>query len=157
MFLFKLLFLSSLACLSLSCHPQSRWACDDPCGNWTCDDPIYNLTCNPVCSRSQCICVNEPTGYWYSKQCYNYCPPDQCESESCPSCETRCPTPCADKYEALCEAPNCFWDCTPDENAAPPQCEQGSTTETDCPSPRCELASEMPACMYNPAPKMSLF
>ena len=156
MFLFKLLFLSSLAGLSFSCHPESRFLCDNPCGNWTCEDHVHNLLCEPICDSSQSICMNESPGYWYYKQCYHRCPPDQCESDSCPSCETVCP-PCAEKYEALCEMPSCFWNCKPDENVPQPQCEQQSTTVTDCPSPRCELQSEMPACMYNPAPKMSLF
>ena len=143
-------------CLALACHPQSRWACDDPCdGAWTCDDPICPLICEAICDSS-CVCFNELTNASYAKSCEVYCPPDQCESDSCPSCEVRCPVRCVDGYTPLCEHPECTWKCEPNVNCPEPVCEQQSEWRP-CVKPRCELASEMPACMYSSSAKMSLF
>jgi hypothetical protein len=153
MVLLCLLFLLNVA---LACHPESRWACDDPCdGAWTCDDPVCPLLCEAICDYS-CICFNELTNNSYAKSCEVYCPPDQCQNEHCPACEIRCPAPCVQGYTALCDQPRCAWKCIPDVNCPRPVCQQTSEWQP-CRHPTCELASEMPACMYSSSKRLSLF
>ena len=102
------------------CHPECRWACDDPvclaeCKIWT-EPPV-------------CVCENP----LITPVCRVECPADQCESDACPSCETRCDpnTACGN---ILCEAPVANWACRKPSN---------------CSLPRCELVCEQPACEYS--------
>jgi hypothetical protein len=151
-----LLFIILIACV-FACHPESRWACDDPCGEWICSDPICRPICEPNCKPVNCVCYNAATDHSYPKVCYIFCPEDQCESDSCPQCEIKCPDSCAYQYEPLCQAPDCGWTCRTNYSCPEPQCEQASTTVTNCEPPRCELVSEMPACERNSATKGNLF
>jgi hypothetical protein len=139
---------------AFSCYPQSRWLCDNPCDNWQCDDPVCSTICEPICNTS-CVCFNPDTNSSYPKHCDARCPPDQCASDACPTCETIC-TACKINYHALCEQTSCQWKCIEDPACPKPTCEPISTTIT-CAEPRCELQSEMPACMYNTGIRFSLF
>jgi len=127
----------SLVARAQTCDAECRWLCDDPvcpavcvpdclppvcarCLNHTLPDPpYYNLTCRPT------------------QRCHVTCPPDQCNADMCPACETTCPTEglCqnepVDECIVLCEAPQCGWRCSKPLN---------------CPKPRCELQCEEPAC-----------
>ena len=101
------------------CHPECRWACDDP----TC-----LADCKYVTETPSCICDGNTS---LTPNCYVFCPPDQCESENCPACETRC-QPVAG-CTPLCLPPVASWACRKPKNCIPP---------------RCELNCEMPACAY---------
>lgn len=109
-----------------ACHPECRWACDDP----TCQ-----AVCHPVCDAPLCIVSNatDPSCETYRPDCTIQCPPDMCESDMCPQCETVCQPPASicNDGTILCEATNCTW-----------QCE----TPTNCPLPQCQLTCERPAC-----------
>lgn len=141
-----MLLLVGLA-LALACHPESRWMCDNPCGNWSCNDPICTVLCDPICDTT-CVCYDPERNVSYANRCQTYCPPHQCEADSCPSCETYCPYPCQAGYIPLCEATSCQWECHPDPTCPRPACEQQDPNAT-CSPPRCELMSERPACEYN--------
>jgi hypothetical protein len=101
------------------CHPECRWACDDP----VCLAECTSFTEPPVCT-----CENP----LITPVCRVECPPDQCEAESCPNCVTLCDpnTACGN---ILCEAPVAYWACRKPRN---------------CPLPTCELQCEQPACEY---------
>lgn len=104
------------------CHPQCRWACDDP---------VCNATCTPVCVEPDCIFY--PTCN-YSPSCSIHCPQDMCESDNCPACETICqPSSHLECGPIVCAPPNCSWACK---------------KPTNCPSPVCELQCERPACEF---------
>lgn len=145
------MILLTLVTLALTCHPQSRWMCDESCGDWQCTDPVCPLLCEPICDVD-CVCLNPQTNFSFAKDCTVRCPPDQCEIDNCPVCETVC-IPCPNGYQALCEAPVCSWHCEPDEDCPEPECEQTSAGE--CPEPCCKLQSEMPAC--SPGGRVSVF
>lgn len=153
-----LLLLTVLCQTATACHPVSKWACDDPCeGAWQCDDPVCPLLCEARCDY-KCICFNSLTNSSYGKKCEVHCPEDQCESDSCPSCEIRCPMPCVDGYVALCEAPNCTWRCIPNVNCPKPRCEQVNLdSAAPCRVPECQLQSERPACEYSTASALVTF
>ena len=127
MFFILLIFFS----VGESCHPQCRYACDDP---------VCNATCAPVCVVSECIFENTCD---YSPVCTVRCPEDQCESDSCPACETICePSTHLECGDPLCNALNCSWACE---------------KPTNCPLPRCELVCERPACEYSSASTIQTF
>lgn len=121
-----------MAVLAQTCHPECHWACDDP---------VCPASCTPVCLPPQCeICLNN-TGTPIcrpTRQCYIHCPSDECESDSCPVCEVRCPDQCHNASQCLiqCEEVECAWRCTKPRN---------------CPKPVCELQCELPACVYSDA------
>lgn len=115
-----LITLSSAA----GCHPLCSWLCDDP----TCP-----AVCQPICSQPACQ-FNQTCGY--SPVCSVRCPADQCESDSCPACETICADPPSlDCGVIECEITTCSWQCR---------------KPLHCPYPRCELQCEHPACEYVP-------
>jgi len=120
-----LLIILSLFGLTVgACHPECRYACDDP---------VCPAICEPICEQPLCI-FNETCSY--SPQCSVVCPADMCESDACPACETHCnPSPIEECGSPLCEATNCYWKCR-------------KPTEAECPKPRCELSCEQPACEY---------
>jgi len=103
----------------MSCHPECYWMCDNP----TC-----RAECKIMYEPPVCICDGNPSR---KPQCSIRCPPDQCEMNQCPNCETIC-EPLAN-CEPLCEQVVATWACR-----KPPS----------CPSPKCELQCEMPACPY---------
>lgn len=149
-----LLILALIIMIVTACHPESRWACDDPCGIWICDDPICTAKCEAIC-ETKCICFNPDTNSSIGAQCGAWCPTDQCESDSCPVCDTVCYSPCVSGYSHLCEATNCTWKCKSDPSCPKPKCNK--TEQIACEHPRCELMSEMPACEYNTGRRVSLF
>jgi len=151
----SLLFLVTFT-VALACHPESRWLCDNPCGNWTCTDPVCPVLCEPVCnSRTACVCFNNISNASYPHSCQQRCPPDQCESDSCPACETLCPNRCDAGYVALCEPTDCEWRCRLDPTCPQPDCQQQDPS-AHCDKPRCVLMGEHPACEYSGSSTLSL-
>jgi hypothetical protein len=130
--------------VAVACHPQCRYFCDDP---------VCNATCVPKCLPPACVIqcdTNSSSIKCYAPSCHVRCPPDMCESDACPSCETVCEPPqCFDqqtyqKYDGcqnLCEATSCAWECSKPLN---------------CPQPRCELMCEQPACRASSASILSI-
>ena len=107
------------------CHPECRWACDDP---------VCNAECTIVTEPPVCICENNPS---IVPICRIECPPDpdQCESDQCPSCVTICtPNQECNQNQILCEAPVAKWACR---------------KPSSCRNPICELVCERPACEYD--------
>lgn len=120
--IFIFLFIGTLV---NACHPQCRWACDDPVCNATCAPSCLEPACQ-IFNASNLVCVT------VVPQCSIICAPDQCESDTCPACEVQCQPPpsiCGDGT-ILCEAPSCAWQCT----------------KPNCRLPICELQCEHPAC-----------
>jgi len=116
-----------LVALARCCHPECRYACDDP---------VCLAVCQPVCGPPRCDrCVNTTDGLICqpTNRCRVRCPANMCESDTCPQCETICPDLCIGvaNCSVLCQAVECAW-----------QCEK----PTQCPQPRCELQCEQPAC-----------
>lgn len=125
MLLFVLMLLFSVEAAA-GCHPECRWACDDP---------VCQAVCHPVCDTPVCILVNASNTACdaYQPSCSVQCPENMCESDACPACETICQAPsdlCNDG-QLLCEATNCQWRCEKPKH---------------CQHPRCELVCERPAC-----------
>lgn len=119
--MFCLLILISLVGAS-GCHPECRYACDDP---------VCSAICEHICEDPVCQ-FNQTCGY--SPSCSVRCPADMCESDACPQCETICsPPPVEECGDVLCEETVCAWKCRKPFN---------------CPLPRCELNCEHPACEY---------
>lgn len=116
-----------------ACHPECRWACDDP---------VCVAQCEPVCEEPRCeINCGGTDVRCQVPACSVRCPAvDMCESDTCPQCETVCQPPICLPLEAgaecapLCEAPRCTWQCH----------------KPTCEPPRCELACERPACEAPP-------
>lgn len=110
-----------------ACHPQCRYQCDDP---------ICSAVCVPQCHTPVCQVCRNQSG---TRQCQSTtscsvsCAPDQCESDTCPACETTCPNLCngLTNCEIQCEQMQCGWSCSKPRN---------------CPKPRCVLECEQPAC-----------
>lgn len=119
-----------------ACHPECRYACDDP---------VCSAICKPHCRAPVCqiSCENpEHERNCASPHCWNRCAEDQCEADTCPACETVCsPFVHCRSHGAvcspLCEAPVCSWKC------------RKPIAGQECPLPRCELQCERPACEYN--------
>jgi hypothetical protein len=109
------------------CHPECRYACDDPICAAVCAPDCQPVNCSVVCVTGTCT----PPG---GLRCVIDCPADQCESDSCPACQPLCeevPADCPPVCETHCQPPVCTWQCR---------------KPTDCPQPRCELVCERPAC-----------
>jgi hypothetical protein len=118
-----LLFIVFFVVVATGCHPE--------CVN-TISNVTRNAICNPICDRPTCIynctipnadCEN------YVPECEVRCPPDQCESDSCPACETVCipVTPCdTHNCTLLCTMLNCGWDCVPPSTDGTWTCENAS-------------------------------
>jgi len=149
------MFLLVVIAVALACHPESRWLCDNPCGEWNCTDPVCTVICEPVCDTT-CVCYSPELNTSYPKHCRGRCPPDQCESDSCPVCETVCSKPCGEGFDPLCEPTSCHWRCREDPACPHPYCEQMNLS-AHCDPPRCELQSERPACEYSESTRLSLF
>jgi len=133
MWIWSLLLLLSLA--HGACHP--------PCA-WLCDEPNCTAHCTPSCADTNCsyscptLSPPNPISYECPELlplCAVSCPPDQCETDACPACETLCnavPSMCAAvNCTTQCQAPECAWSCTLPNN---------------CGVPHCHLACEAPAC-----------
>ena len=128
--LVALLLLALLPSIARACHPECRWACDDP---------VCTAVCEPVCDAPVCqVQCDNPADVSACRapHCWVRCPEDMCENEHCPACETVCaPLDCSRNPEAvcsaLCEETRCAWWCE---------------KPTDCAAPRCELHCERPAC-----------
>lgn len=131
MILFLILALS--AATAASCHPECRYACDDP---------VCPAICETVCEAPVCE-FNQTCGY--SPSCSVLCPQDMCESDTCPQCETHCsPPPSETCGDILCEETVCSWRCR-------------KPTVQECPKPICEIQCEQPACEYASAARVSVF
>jgi len=119
-----------------ACHPQCRWACDDP---------QCPALCHPVCERPKCemTCEQTPCAkcvvHCSKPICSVRCPQDMCERDSCPQCETVCsPAQCHTKCIApepkcapVCEETMCQWKCR---------------KPSQCPRPKCQLQCQKPVC-----------
>ena len=101
-----------LLCVSASfaCHPE----CTDSCNvNHT-----VAARCSPICAEPNCnynCTIPNFNCETYVPECEVRCPPDQCESDNCPACETVCtPATVCETHNCtlLCEATNCAWSCT---------------------------------------------
>jgi hypothetical protein len=143
MFLLLLLLAGASAC-----HPQCRWACDDPVCTAVCAPHCQPPRCQVQCDNNATLAIDDDglggNGLYCSPpSCTVRCPQDMCENEMCPQCETVClPLACSPHHVAqqaqcqvLCEAPQCDW-----------QCRKPAIGENGCHSPRCELQCERPAC-----------
>jgi len=139
--------LLALIGLSRACHPECRWQCDDP---------VCKAECRPVCKKPVCAisCENEEDARrCTSPHCWTKCPTDQCESESCPACETQCSRSffCPNSRatcQIVCEAPQCAWECTKPLNCLKPKC------QLQCERPACEATDDF---TEPPAPTWPLF
>lgn len=135
-FALVLLFVTLAATEATKCHPECRWACDDP---------ICPAVCHPICERPRCQMQCQETQcakctvHCERPVCSVRCPKDMCEKESCPKCETVCsPAQCHTTCQApepvcspVCEETRCDWKCRKPEN---------------CPKPKCQLQCQKPAC-----------
>lgn len=118
--------------LAIGCHPQCRYACDDP---------VCNAVCSPVCEKPRCELQLTPEGERRNikingekPDCMSRCANETCESDSCPQCEVTCKMTtygCSPYCEPLCEQLSCHWHCM---------------KPSICPKPRCELVCEKPSC-----------
>lgn len=116
----------------LACHPQCKWLCDDP---------VCSAVCEPECQAPRCevTCLNttaDPRSVCSHPICWTTCGDtmNQCESDNCPQCETRCGRLyCQPSYtcQIQCEMPQCGWKCRKPDS---------------CPKPQCQLMCEQPAC-----------
>lgn len=124
-----LLLLLVLAARAETCHPECRDAHDDV---------VCLAVCWPVCAPPVCQrCVNTTLlgpQCRPAPRCWVRCPPGQCESESCPQCETVCRDQCGTTpgCTILCEETQCTWLCAP---------------ASTC--PRVPLVCDAPACQYS--------
>lgn len=113
--------------VTAACHPECHWACDDP---------VCQAVCQPICDVPVCILVNasNPVCDSYQPSCAVQCPPNMCEADACPNCETICqpPSSLCNDGSLLCEAANCTWQCRKPTNCVYPQC------ELQCEHPACE-------------------
>lgn len=123
MFLLPLLIVS--VGVTLGCHPECRYVANDP---------VFPAICETVCELPACE-FNQTCGY--SPSCHIVCPPNMCESDTCPQCETHCsPPPSLSCGDILCEPTYCSWKCRePNENERPPL-----VWEVQCERPACEYA-----------------
>lgn len=122
--------------LRLCCHPECRYACDDPVCSAVCTAVISKPACMVQCnssfvpSRSQCkfSCNQHLTSN------------DQCESDHCPMAETQCTSltctnlPQHVGCQIVCEAISSSWLCK---------------KPTNCRLPICELMCEHPTCEFS--------
>ena len=129
------LLLLSMTCvsslMSQGCHPLCSYQCDNP---------VCPADCRPVCQPYNCrICeITEENTTICNERiedgCSTNCPPDQCETDTCPQCEIKCSDDlCDDDPNCLiqCYQIECAWDCRKPYN---------------CPKPVCELQCEQSAC-----------
>lgn len=125
-----LLFLLLLPSVVLSCHPQCRWACDDP---------VCQAECYSVCQPPKCdVQCTGGGGTNCSPNCWIHKNADQCESETCPQAEIKCAQLTGEACtgcQVLCEPPVCSWHCI--------------KPIYHCKEPTCVLQCERPACEYN--------
>lgn len=134
MLLLVLLFVS----LTLCCHPECRWACDDP---------VCPAVCRSICEEPVCetTCTRGPITQCHPPVCTVRCPVDQCEADACPACETVCdPLVCTTvdaPCKIRCQATECSWKCHLPSN---------------CQRPHCVLQCEKPACEHVPASATTL-
>jgi hypothetical protein len=119
-----------------ACHPLCTYECSDP---------VCTASCAPICLPYRCqVCYNVSHGApdcprpIFGSGCRVYCPPDQCESDECPTCEIIC------NVDLFCATndPTCFVEC--EELQCGWKCAKPSPAE--CPPPTCELQCDQPAC-----------
>jgi len=120
-----LLFVSFVA----ACHPECRWACDDPICYAVCLPNCEPPTCSYACPEEGALCRGT------QPSCSTRCPDDQCSSEQCPVCETICNPP-----STLCVNEGCSIEC------GPTNCSWSCSKPTTCSLPTCQLSCEAPAC-----------
>jgi hypothetical protein len=149
--MFLLLLLAGASAVGATgCHPQCRWACDDPVCTAVCAPHCQPPRCQIQCNNHSNVTEDDGLGgnglYCSPPSCSVRCPQDMCESEMCPQCETVClPPACSPHHVAhqaqcqvLCEATQCDWQCRKPAI--------GGEGEGGCRPPRCELQCERPAC-----------
>lgn len=121
------------------CHPECRYACDDPVCNAICVAKVSKTNCVVQCNSSFTPSVSQCR---YS--CTTSLSPNQCEADQCPVADIKCTQltcsnlPQHTGCQILCEAPITGWLCKKPIN---------------CPLPRCELNCEHPACEYSVSQK----
>jgi hypothetical protein len=131
---FILLFIIIFPYAIQTCHPECNYACTDPVCAASCKIITSTPRCD-ICFRdlerntSICSSIN-------NKNCVVSCPPDECESDQCPSCEILCNPLCRDD-------PLCYIECQEIQSSW--KC----SVPTNCPLPICVLLCEAPACQYS--------
>ncbi len=123
-----------LGTLALACHPECTTQCNDL---------VYAAFFRPACRLPVCEiqCENdEDVASCDPPRCYVACPANQCESDSCPQCETRClPAVCngiGAVCSPLCEETECGW------RPFPVPYHQQSACEATCEHAACEVGLE---------------
>jgi hypothetical protein len=119
----------------MSCHPECRWACDDP---------MTLAVCSPVCDPVDCTIVwrdtgnnivSTPPGCDFAIDAKVVCPEDMCEIDNCPACENEVqPLPTCPGFTSTitCAPTNCSWDCQKPLNPTMINC------ELQCQTPSCD-------------------
>jgi hypothetical protein len=134
----------------MSCHPECRWACNDP---------MSLAACTPVCDPPNCTIewrdaennvVNTPVGCEFTVDAKIVCPEDMCETENCPTCETvvqplqACP---GFTSTVTCVSTSCVWDCQKPLNPTEPDC------ELKCQTPTCDSGMSYTYIAPTPTPE----
>lgn len=118
-------------------------ACHPPCA-WLCDAPNCTTHCTPSCKDANCSynCPTLSPPNPITDECRQLlplctvsCPPNQCEVDACPVCETLCSA-----APSFCTTVNCSIQCTA------PECGWSCTLPGNCGIPNCRLECEAPAC-----------
>ena len=128
--------------VSLACHPECRYQCDDP---------VCPAKCQAICSQPNCnILYKVGDGNFtvldgFSPNCNCQCTNDGCEADQCPQCEALC-----EEFTSCPEGAICEIQCLPIQ--ANWYCEK----PTNCPKPICELSCESPACAYEGVPQTTI-
>jgi hypothetical protein len=110
---------------------------------YQCSDPICHAVCAPKCDPPLCAAVCQEGSTCqsgYAPNCRTVCVTvDVSPSDSCPVCEIVCDplsaSACTGNCTALCQEPNCGWDCR--------------KPQINCAYPTCTLMCEQPACAYS--------
>jgi hypothetical protein len=117
--------------------------CCHPLCSYQCDNPVCPALCKIISSPPRCdICyrdIERNTSTCSSignNNCVVSCPPNECESDSCPVCSVYCNPLCRGRD-------NCYIQCQ--ETMSSWKCEKPN----NCPLPICILQCEAPACQYS--------
>lgn len=132
------LYLISAFCFSISiaCHPECSYMCDDPVCPAECYAKGYAPKCSLSCNNSY-IPIQGQCNYKCTTVVNST---NSCETDSCPMAEIICTNlfctnlPHGILCNILCEAPTAGWVCNKPKN---------------CRKPICELQCEKPACEYS--------
>jgi len=116
-----------------TCHPECVGQIDT--------ELVCVSNCTAICPGITCQLAPHvlfgDSPIFPTPNCYQRCPPDQCEVDSCPVCEIVCdPLP---GYQIECEMITCSWYCIePDQISCPVP----EDDEIVCDAPSCEASQE---------------